>query len=103
MPSARPQPPPDQAAISTALAGMLGLVGFLTLLVIGLALGAGIWLDGRFNSKPVFTIALLLGSIPVTLVMMVRVLTGGMARFRKPQGGSPTPAGHGEDDDNSGS
>jgi hypothetical protein len=82
---------------------MLGQVGCLTLIVIGVALGAGLWLDGQFGTKPIFTLALVLGSIPVTLVMMVRVLTGGMARFRKAQGGPSTPAGSEEDDDNAAS
>jgi len=82
---------------------MLGLVGFLTLLVIGVALGAGMWLDSQFNSKPAFTIALLLGSIPVTIVMMVRVLTGGMARFRNSSNESSTAAGPEEEDRGEGS
>jgi len=101
--AARPQPPQDQAAISTALAGMLGQVGCLTLVVIGVALGAGLWLDGQFGTKPIFTLALVLGSIPITLIIMVRVLTGGMARFRNPPGGAAPSAGGGEDEGGSAS
>lgn len=88
----------DQAAISTTLAGLLGQVGCLTLLVILAALGAGLWLDGRFGTKPIITLALVLGSIPLTLMMMVRVLTRGMERFRTASGAAPAPARDEEED-----
>ncbi len=103
MPAARPQPPTDQAAVSTALAALLGQVGCLTLMVISVALGAGLWLDGQFGTKPILTLVLVLGSIPLTLMMMVRVLTSGMARFRTQTGSSSTPAGHEEEDGGSAS
>jgi len=77
---------------------MLGQVGCLTILVIGVALAAGLWLDQQFGTKPLFTLALVLGSIPVTLILMVRVLTAGMARFRTQAGGS-TPAAADEEED----
>lgn len=93
----------DQTAISTTLAGLLGQVGCLTLMVILAALGAGLWLDGRFGTKPILTLVLVLGSIPLTLIMMVRVLTSGMARFRTQPGDSAAPPGHEEDDSGSGS
>lgn len=77
---------------------MLGQVGCLTILVIGVALAAGLWLDQQFGTKPVFTLVLVLGSIPVTLILMVRVLTAGMARFRTQAGGSTSAAAHEEED-----
>ena len=77
---------------------MLGQVGCLTILVIGVALAAGLWLDSQFGTKPIFTLALVLGSIPVTLVLMVRVLTVGMARLRNPAGGIPEAAAREEED-----
>jgi hypothetical protein len=103
VPAARPQPPSDQAAVSTALAALLGQVGCLTLLVISVALGAGLWLDGQFGTKPILTLVLVLGSIPLTLMMMVRVLTSGMARFRTQAGSSSTSGEHEEEDGGSAS
>jgi uncharacterized membrane protein YedE/YeeE len=82
-PSSRP-PGRNQADLTMALAGLLGQVGCLTVLVILAALGAGLWLDQRFGTRPTFTLALVLGSIPVSIYLMVRVLQSGMTRMQPP-------------------
>jgi len=56
------------------LAGVVGQVGCLTLAVIAVALIAGLWLDSQFDTKPVFVLALVLGSVPLTLFLMFRVV-----------------------------
>ena len=82
----RPSQPPDphQAELTTALAGLLGQVGCLTVILILMALGAGLWLDNRLGTRPTFTLGLVLGSIPVSIYLMIRVLQSGMSRVQPP-------------------
>jgi hypothetical protein len=56
------------------LAGVLGQVGCLTLLIILVALVAGLWLDNQFHTRPLFVLVLVLGSIPLTLYLMFRIV-----------------------------
>ena len=81
-----PRRPPDrsQADLTTALAGLLGQVGCLTVIVILAALAAGLWLDQRLGTRPTFTLGLVLGSIPLSIYLMVRVLQSGMTRMPPP-------------------
>ncbi len=76
-----------------ALAGLLGQVGCLTVIVILLALGAGLWLDNRLGTRPTFTLGLVLGSIPVSIYLMIRVLQSGMSRVQ------PAPKAEGQEED----
>lgn len=69
-------------ALALAMAGLLGQVGCVTTLLIVIALIAGLWLDQRFDTKPVFTLILLLGSVPVTIYLMVQIVLRGMARIQ---------------------
>ncbi len=54
------------------LAEAAAQIGCLTVVVIFLALGAGLWLDSQLGTKPLFTLGLVLASIPVSLYLMVR-------------------------------
>jgi F0F1-type ATP synthase assembly protein I len=56
-------------------------VAGLTLVVIFAALFAGLWLDRILNSKPIFTIVLILVSVPVTLFLTFRVVKSATARI----------------------
>lgn len=71
-------PMPERARAEQALrlmvAGVIGQVGCLTLVIILLALLAGLWLDSRFDTRPLFVLILVLGSVPVTLYLMVRLV-----------------------------
>ncbi len=71
-----------QYAMNLTLASIAGQVGCLTLVIIFVALFAGLWLDGRMNSKPMFTIILLIGSVPVTLFLMFRVVKTATKRIK---------------------
>lgn len=64
-----------QRAYNLTLASVAGQVGCLTLVVIIAALLFGLWLDNRFDTKPLFTLILMIGSVPVTLVMMFKIVT----------------------------
>jgi len=46
----------------------------MTLVVIFAALFVGLWLDRTFDSKPLFTLGLMIGSVPVTLFIMFRIV-----------------------------
>lgn len=63
-----------QYALNMTLAAVAGQVGCLTLLVIIVTLFGGLWLDAQFNTRPLFTVLLLVGSIPVTIILMFWVV-----------------------------
>ena len=79
-------PRQDQASLSLTLVSLISQSGCVTVAIIGVALVAGLWLDGRFDSKPLFTLLLVLGSVPVTLYLMVRILTSGLAKLQSGKG-----------------
>jgi F0F1-type ATP synthase assembly protein I len=65
-----------------ALAVLAGQVGCLTLIIVLVAVFAGLWLDARFDTKPVYTIGLLLASIPVSLIAMFFVARAAISRIK---------------------
>jgi magnesium-transporting ATPase (P-type) len=71
-------------SLNLTLAAVTGQVGCLTLIIIIAALFIGRWLDNRLDSSPLFTIALMIGSVPVTLVVMFRVVRWVTARYLQP-------------------
>lgn len=77
-----------------ALAGVAGLAGFASVVIIFTALFAGLWLDARFGNgeSRTFTIALLLLSVPVSLVVMVTITLTAVKRIiPQPLTKQPTP------------
>jgi hypothetical protein len=64
------------------MAGVAGSVGCLTVLIIFAALLGGLWLDSQLQTRPLFTILFLIGSVPVTLVAMFWVVRQATARIR---------------------
>ena len=71
-----------QHAFNLTLAAVAGQVGCLTLVVIFLSLFAGLWLDNQFQSRPLFTILLLVGSVPVTIIGMFWVVRKATSHIR---------------------
>jgi F0F1-type ATP synthase assembly protein I len=69
-----------RAAVTMTIVWVAGL----TLVIIFAALLAGLWLDKILNSKPIFTIILILVSIPVTLFLTLRVVKAATAGFQQP-------------------
>jgi F0F1-type ATP synthase assembly protein I len=84
-----------QYAMNLTLASIAGQVGCLTLVIIFVALFAGLWLDRYLDTKPLFTIVLLIGSVPVTLFLMFRVVRAATSRIKPVQNSDknkiPTP------------
>ena len=74
-----------QYAMNLTLASIAGQVGCLTLVIIFVALFAGLWLDRTMDTKPLFTIVLLIGSVPVTLFLMFRVVRAATSRIKPVQ------------------
>ena len=60
--------------LNLTLAGAAGQVGCLTLVIILAAVLGGLWLDARFQTRPAFTLGLLLASIPVSLFAMLYIV-----------------------------
>lgn len=68
------------------LASVVGQVGCLVVLIVGLALGAGLLLDKALDTGALLTVILLVGSVPVALYLTVRVSLTAVTRVqRKPQ------------------
>jgi F0F1-type ATP synthase assembly protein I len=72
----------QQYVYNLTLAAVAGQVGCLTLVIIFGALIAGLWLDRSFETKPLFTILLMVASMPVTLYLMFRVVQGATNRIK---------------------
>ena len=73
-------------SLNLTLAAVTGQVGCLTVIIILAAFFAGRWLDSRFESDALFTVILMVASVPVTLVVMFWVVKSATSRFAKPSG-----------------
>ena len=71
-----------QRVLNLTLVAIAGQVGCLTLVIIFAALFVGLWLDTRFDSRPLFTIILMLGSIPISVVLMFWIVRKTTSRLR---------------------
>ncbi|MFQ5399348.1 MAG: AtpZ/AtpI family protein [Anaerolineae bacterium] len=67
----------NQAAL---LASVVGQVGCLIVVIIGLALGAGLLLDNLLGTKAIFTVLFMVGSVPIALYVTVRLSLSAVAR-----------------------
>jgi F0F1-type ATP synthase assembly protein I len=73
----------EQINETALLAGIIGQIGCITVLLIAIALGVGILLDRFLDTRPIFTILFLVGSVPVTLYVTVRVSLMAAARAQR--------------------
>jgi F0F1-type ATP synthase assembly protein I len=55
------------------VAGLAAQSGCLVVGVVLAAIVAGIWLDRALDTRPVFTLALVLGSLPLTIFLLFRL------------------------------
>jgi F0F1-type ATP synthase assembly protein I len=72
----------NQDEFRTAVTMTVVWVAGLTLVIIFVALFAGILLDRFLNSKPLFTIVLTIASIPVTIYATFRVVKAASGRIK---------------------
>ena len=73
----------DQINQTALLASIVGQIGCITVIIIALALGGGILLDRFLDTRPIFTILFIVGSVPITLFVTVRVSLMAAARAQK--------------------
>lgn len=78
-----------QKLLNLTLVGIVSQVGCLTLVIILASLFLGLFLDSRFNTRPWFTIGLVIVSIPVSLVLMVFVVRTAVKKL-KPENSKQT-------------
>lgn len=83
---------PARYAFNLVLVGAAGGAGCLTVLIILIALFSGLWLDNIFNSRPLFTVILMVGSVPVTLVAMLLVVKFSTSRIKPPKKSEREPS-----------
>jgi F0F1-type ATP synthase assembly protein I len=72
-----------RSILNTLLIVMIGQVGCLTLAIILVSVLGGLWLDNTLGTKPVFTLALLIGGIPVSVIVMLTVARRTLARLQE--------------------
>jgi hypothetical protein len=79
-------PTPDtaqnQRALLKALLGVVGQVGCLTLVIVLVALFGGLWLDNQLQTRPWFTLGLILLSVPLTFALVLRVVFSSSDRIQ---------------------
>ena len=74
----------QQMVFGMALASAVSQIGCVTLVIILGALVAGLWLDKSLDTKPLFTIVLMLASVPVSLYLLVRIALSAAAQVTPP-------------------
>jgi F0F1-type ATP synthase assembly protein I len=67
-----------------ALASVVSQVGCVTIAVVLGALVVGLGLDRFFETRPLFTLLFLLGSIPASLYLLVRIALSAVAQLNPP-------------------
>lgn len=65
-----------------ALAVVAGQVGCVTSVIILLAVLAGLWLDNYFQTRPAITIIFVIGSVPVSVIIMLAVVRSAIVRIQ---------------------
>lgn len=75
-------PKQKQNRFNLLLAAVTGQVGCLTLVIIIGAVLGGMALDARLDTKPWFTIGLLVASIPLSLVIMFFVVRKAVSKLK---------------------
>lgn len=75
-------PKKKQNRFNLVLAAITGQVGCLTLVIIIGAVLGGLALDARLDTKPWFTIGLLVASIPISLLLMFYVVRKALSKLK---------------------
>lgn len=63
----------QQINTNALLASVVGQVGCLIVFIVFIALGVGLTLDKFLGTKAIFTVLLMVGSVPVALYLTVRI------------------------------
>jgi F0F1-type ATP synthase assembly protein I len=71
-----------QYFVNLTMAAVAGQVGCLTLGIVLVAVFLGLWLDNHFDTKPVLTLILVFGSLPLSLILMFGVARGAIKKMK---------------------
>ncbi len=74
---------------------LVGQVGCITLVVVLLSVRLGLWLDAYFQTRPLYTLVLLVAGIPLSVLLMLVVARRTLARLMReqtPEGKDPSKA-----------
>lgn len=66
-----------------SLAALAALAGFVSVVIILVALFLGLWLDHLLGQRALFTIGLLVLSVPVSLYTMLRIVMGSVDKITR--------------------
>ena len=72
----------NRYVLNLSLASLAGQVGCITVVIVFGALFAGIWVDRLIGTRPLFTVGLLLGSVPVTIFIMFWLVKSAVAKIQ---------------------
>lgn len=70
-----------RSTFKTVVIVMVGQIGCLTLVIILASLFAGLWLDRTFDTKPLFTLILMLAGIPLSVILMLMLARKSIAKL----------------------
>lgn len=82
---AAPVPPDNRKnahSFNTTLAAVVGQVGCVTPVILLGALFVGLWLDRQFDTRPFFAILFIVGSGPVSLLVLYRIVKSATRRLQ---------------------
>jgi F0F1-type ATP synthase assembly protein I len=74
---------------------LVGQVGCITLVIVLISVRVGLWLDAYFQTRPLYTLVLLLAGVPLSVVLMLVVARRTLARLireQAPEGKEPSKA-----------
>lgn len=92
------KPPVPYTAIGQKFVTVGGEVGCLTLVIVLVAVFGGIWLDKVLDTRPFFTVLLVLGSAPLSLVLTFWVARRAIGDINlPPQAGGKTNMTEGDE------
>lgn len=72
----------QQYVYNLTMAAVASQVGCFTLVIVFGALIGGLWIDKTFATRPLFTILLLVASMPVTVFGMFKIVQGATSRIK---------------------
>ena len=75
--------PAHRGIVKNLLIVLVGQVGCITLVVILISVRLGLWLDDYFQTRPAYTLGLLLAGIPLSVWLMLLVARRTLSRLTK--------------------
>ena len=72
----------QQQRTNLALAAVASQVGVVTIVIVLASLIGGLLLDKQFGTRPMFTLLLLIVSMPVTVFLMIKIVKSATSRIQ---------------------